>query len=157
LIPSAALRGRHGAALLGRHSQQFYRYDAQGREVLAAAPSAVTGYDDTYADLLHDQSGNFQYLSDSSGLVSTTEYYTSTTATSSTAGGVAGYLQRTNVKRGETGTAVPQESWQYVSRSAGGATVYPVATDTVYRNDDGTGGETTSFAYTWFSGTTQAE
>src|SRR5207248_5658752 len=29
----------------------------------------------------------------------------------------------------------------------------PVATDTVFRNTDGTGAETTSYSYTWVSGT----
>jgi YD repeat-containing protein len=30
-------------------------------------------------------------------------------------------------------------------------TVYPIASSTVYRNTDGTGAETTSYAYTWFT------
>ena len=33
----------------------------------------------------------------------------------------------------------------------------PEATYTVYRNDDGTGAETTSYAYTWYTGTVQME
>jgi hypothetical protein len=32
-----------------------------------------------------------------------------------------------------------------------------VATSTRYRNTDGTGGEVTSFSYTWFTGTTQMQ
>ena len=47
----------------------FTKYDSAGRIVLSAAPSAVTGYDDTYADLLHAVSNNYQYLSDSAGLI----------------------------------------------------------------------------------------
>src|SRR5262249_59759299 len=35
-----------------------------------------------------------------------------------------------------------------------GTTIYPVATSTIYRNTDGTGGETTSIAYTWFASST---
>ncbi len=34
------------------------------------------------------------------------------------------------------------------------ATAYPVATASVYRNTDGTGAETTHYAYSWFPGTT---
>jgi hypothetical protein len=30
-------------------------------------PSAVSGYNDTYADLLHFQSGSYQYLSNTRG------------------------------------------------------------------------------------------
>jgi RHS repeat-associated protein len=135
--------------------ETFHKYDSAGRVVLTAAPAAVTGYSDTYADLLNNVSGNYQYLSDSAGLVTTYDYYGSTTATSSTAGGVAGYRQDVNFQEGETGTAIPQETWQYYAVSANGTTIAPVATDTVYRNTNGTGGETTSYAYTWF-GTTAA-
>ena len=135
----------------------IWRYDAEGRVVLAAGPSAVTGYDDAYADLLHMVSGNYQHLSDSEGLVTTYAYAGSTTATGTTAGDVAGYLTQMDIRQGETGTASPQEAWTYYQRTAGGATVSPVATDTVFRNDDGTGGQTTSYAYTWFSGTTLQE
>jgi hypothetical protein len=30
--------------------------------ILAANPSAVTGYDEAYTDLLNNQYGNYQYL-----------------------------------------------------------------------------------------------
>ena len=67
-------------------------------------------------------------------------YYTSTTAGESTAGGVAGYLNQTGLQRGETGTSILQSTTQYFQHTGGGATVNPVATSTVYRNTDGTGG-----------------
>ncbi len=35
--------------------------------------------------------------------------------------------------------------------------VYPVASETSYRNTDGTGAATTSFSYTWFTGTAQIQ
>jgi RHS repeat-associated protein len=138
----------------------FYQYDSQGRTILKAAPSAVSGYSDAFSDLLHadPRTGNYQYLRDSSGLVTAYTYYTSTTADETTAGGVAGYWQETDLRPGETGTAVPQQAVQYFAHSNGsGVTVDPVATSTVYRNSDGTGAETTSYSYTWFSGTAQAQ
>jgi RHS repeat-associated protein len=135
----------------------YFQYDSNGRLVLQANPSAVTGYDETYADLLHSVSGNYAYLADSAGLVTTTGYYSSTTATSTTAGGVAGYMDQTAIQRGETGTSVPQETLDYIARTGGSVTIYPVADSTVYRNTDGTGGETTSTAYTWFSGTVRPQ
>ena len=46
-----------------RNWDTFYKYDNHGRVVLSGQPSAVTGYDDTYADLLHAGSGNYEYLS----------------------------------------------------------------------------------------------
>jgi RHS repeat-associated protein len=136
----------------GQNWATFYKYDTAGRLILAAAPSAVSGYDESKADLVNNQSGNYQYLRDSQGLIETFSYYSSTTATSTTAGGVAGYLNQTGLQRGETGTSVLQGTTDYISRTAGGRTVYPVADATVYRNTNGTGGETTSATYTWNTG-----
>ncbi len=45
----------------------YTKYDAAGRVILTADPSAVTGYSDSYADLVHFVSGNASYLSDSAG------------------------------------------------------------------------------------------
>jgi hypothetical protein len=81
-----------------QHWDTFNKFDSSGRLILTANPSAVTGYDDTYADLLNSVSGNYQFMSDSAGLVQTYDYYTSTTATSSTAGGVSGYYQDTVIQ-----------------------------------------------------------
>ncbi len=131
----------------------FYEYDSSYRVFLEAAPSAVTGYNDGYADLLDNVSGNYQYLSDSSGLIQTFDFYATTTATGTTAGGAAGLLQDRAIRQGETGTAVPQEGWTYFAQTGGSLVVFPVAADTVYRNTDGTGAETTSYAYTWFTAT----
>jgi hypothetical protein len=41
--------------------------------------------------------------------------------------------------------------------SRGGATIYPTASTTAYRNTDGTGAETTSYAYTFFTNTNQIQ
>ena len=70
---------------------------------------------------------------------------------------MAGYLQEVQIQQGETGTALPQETCTYYTVTAGSVTVNPVATDTVYRNDNGTGAETTSYNYTWFSGTVREQ
>jgi len=111
-----------------------------------------------FNDVLNSQSGNYEFLSDDSGLVYTTAYYASTTATSSTAGGVAGYFESTSLQQGEEGTAIPQETRQYISRTNGSSvTIYPVATDEVYTGAGGSGGETTSTSYSWFSGTDQPQ
>ena len=45
----------------------------------------------------------------------------------------------------------------YFSRTDGTNTIYPVASTTMYRNDNGTGAQTTNYAYTWSSGTLEAE
>lgn len=135
----------------------YYRYDADGRLVLQANPSAVLGYDANYADLVHEVAGNFQFVSDISGLVTTLTYGSTTTATASTPGDVVGYRSATALRQGELGTAVPQAVWQYVARSGADRTIYPVASATRYRNDDGTGAQTTQYAYTWYADTVQVE
>jgi YD repeat-containing protein len=150
------LRVYHDATS-GLNWETFYKYDGLGHVILEADPSAVTGYDDTKADLLNSQSGLYQYLSNTGGKITLFDYYTTTTAGETTAGGAAGYLQDAKLEQGQQGTPILQETWQYFAHTAGGATINPVAADTVYRNSDGTGAETTSYAYIWFAGTTQAQ
>jgi RHS repeat-associated protein len=139
----------------GLHWDHYYAYDGTGQLTLDAAPSAVLGYNDSYPDLLNNQSST--YLSNNSGLITRYDYYTTTTATETAAGGVIGYQQDRQVQQGQQGTLVPQETWQYYAHSASGQTVVPVASDTVYRNTNGSGAETTTYAYTWFSGTAQEQ
>jgi len=131
----------------------FHKYDDDGREILTADPVAVTGYDDTYADLLHEVSGNYVYLADGAGLITLTDYSTSTTATTETAGEVAGNLHTTSIKPGETGTAVLQQHVDYIaSPTVGDTTIYPVNSVSVYSGTGGTGERKTSYSYTWFTG-----
>jgi hypothetical protein len=87
----------------GLHTDQFYAYNSQGELALAAAPSAVTGYNDSYADLLNKQNGSYQYLSNTGGLLTFYDYYSTTTATETAAGGVAGYLQEEEIAQGQSG------------------------------------------------------
>lgn len=141
----------------GRDWSTFYRYDDAGRLVTIANPSAVTGYDPTYADLLNQVDHNYQYLADNTGLIQKFTYPTETTATETGAGDVAGYLSGTSIQQGELGTSVPQTGTEYLARTAGATTIYVVAGDTVYRNTDKTGAEKTSYAYTWFTDTVQPQ
>jgi len=135
----------------------YYRYNSLGQVVLVAAPSAVSGYSDSYADLVNYSGTGSTYLSSSSGLVQTFSYYSSTTATATTAGGVLNYVQSVSISQGQLGTAVPQEAWTYFDQTVGSAIDTPIATDTVYRNTNGTGAQTTSYSYTWYSGTAQEQ
>jgi RHS repeat-associated protein len=141
----------------GQNWESFTQYDSQGRAILQANPSAVTGYDETKADLLNNVNGTYQYLSNNSGLTTRYDYGTTTTATDTTPGTATGYLQDTLLEQGQQGTPILQEAWQYYTHTANGSTVHPLATDTVYRNTDGTGAETTSYSYTYFAGTVQTQ
>ena len=135
------------------------RYDDQGRLVWSAAPSAITGYDETKADLLNAVNGNFSYVLDTAGLITTTAYYvsTDTQATTTASGGVTGYYKSTSVRRGETGSDVLQHSQDYIKAVSGNLTFHPVNSETVYRNDNGTGAQTTTYAYTFHNGTVEPE
>ena len=44
----------------GLHWDTFTEYNGQGQLILQAAPSAVTGYNDAYADLLDNQNGGYK-------------------------------------------------------------------------------------------------
>ena len=131
----------------------YYQYNAAGQVILQANPSAVTGFSEADGDLVGWSGSSATYLSSSSGLITNSTYGSSTTATSGTPGNVLGYLQETSIQQGTGGTSVPQESLTYLSNTVSGVTVYQTATDTTYRNTNGTGGETTSYAYAYYSGT----
>src|SRR5262249_25527182 len=107
----------------GRTWDTFFKYDNAGRRILQANPSTVTGYNDTYKDLLNYSNGRYQYLSNTSGLLELTDYYTTTTATATTAGAVAGYQADVKVQHGQQGSPIQTEAWQYYAVSAGSLTV----------------------------------
>jgi RHS repeat-associated protein len=139
----------------------FTEYDDSGRAILTANPSAVNlpsslSTIEAYPDLLNNVSGNYEYLNDSTGLINLTDYASSTTATSSMAGNVAGYEEDTEIEQGQTGTPILQSSEDYIVHGDDdGDTIYPIADSTVYRNTNGTGEETTSYTYTWYSNSLQ--
>ena len=136
----------------GNQWMSYNRYASDGRVLWTAQPSAVTGYSDTYADLLNFQLGVSSYLRDTEGLFEQYDYYSSTTATATTAGGVNKYPEKYSLRRGEQGTAISQVRLEYFTRSDGTVTIYPVATSTGYRNENGTGGQTSGRAYSWGTG-----
>ena len=124
----------------------------------------IIGYD----TVTGDASGIF----DNVGFVHHYTYYTDedVLATVSTdnstsledAGGAVGYLAGTSIQRGDGGgngvggadltEPVVQEDYSYYAHSDGDiVTVYPLATDKVYNNDNGTGAEETDYSYTFFT------
>jgi RHS repeat-associated protein len=127
-----------------------------GQLIQTANPSAVSGYNPNQPDL------GYQAMSTSTGLVTIYDYYTSTNATETNAGGVTGYQQDIKIAQGTQGipAAIRQSSSQYFLHTApvGGntVTVVPVANTTVYRNSGDMNGPTTSYGYTWFTGTAMA-
>jgi RHS repeat-associated protein len=145
----------------GQQWVNFYEYNAQGQVVLAADPSAVAGYDDSYGDLLHWTGSGYQYLRDHAGLITLFGYAAATTATQVAPGDVAGYLQYTAVEQGQLGAIQLQEVLRYYYRWQGGAagsSVAVPATDTLFSDpSDPQSGRTTLYAYTWYAGTLQEQ
>ncbi len=123
----------------------YYQYDSLAHLTMSAMPSAVAGFNDSAANL-------GVTLNASSGLIQLTDYYTSTGS-----GAATGYVWRNKVQQGSGGTPVILNASTYTSVTANGATVYPLASATTYRNTDGSGAVTISFAYTYYSGTTQVQ
>ena len=101
------------SSLSGKTWMTWAKYDTSGRLIEDAAPSAVTGYDDTKADLLNFQSGTSTYLANSAGILDFYDYGTSTTATASAAGDITGYLKDAKIQNGQTGTALLLSATQY--------------------------------------------
>ena len=143
-----------------RQQGTYTRYNARGQAIWQVSPEAITlpanlAEIEQYPDLLNEVAGNFQYISDSSGLIEVTNYATATTATATLAGSVDRFVSSTAVMRGDRGTAVTQEAFTYFVQSGGGSTVMPLATRTTYPNTTTVGAQTTSYAYTFTAGTTQ--
>ncbi len=123
----------------GQQTEAYTEFDALGRVRRVADAVAVTGWDDQYDDLLHGVLGNYQFLADASGAVTEYVYSLATTATATTAGEVAGYLRRTQVRQGEMALlAVPLSGQTYFARTGAGSTIYPIAATTIYPIDRST-------------------
>jgi RHS repeat-associated protein len=157
----------------GNHWVTYNRYDSDGRLVLTAEPSAFVPqsgeyYDEDLADLIDYADGDSPYLSDTAGLFRISTYYASTSEgiDEDTAGGVEGFGHQTAVAHGEDAarTAIGQSGGpillstsDYYARTVGDVTINPVASQTTYANEDGTGAITTDYAYTWYSGSFQIQ
>ncbi|HUY92555.1 MAG TPA: hypothetical protein VMV10_27700 [Pirellulales bacterium] len=116
-------------------------YDSSANVLQYAYPSAVASFDDTHNDLA------IIYHS-TSGLIRKYAYYGAS---------APGYTQSESVQQGTGGTPVVLKEYKYTQQSAGGATVYPTTSVTVYRDDGGTQPITTNFSYSFYSGTTAVQ
>ena len=122
----------------------FFQYDSEGRLVVEASPSAITGYNEIYDDLVNwAGSGSSTYIRASDGLLNTYDYATSNPK----------YLQTEMIRHGKSGTDIKLKAYTYASWPSG-PTVYVPDSVTVYLDAaDDTVTAVTSFTYTWHSGT----
>jgi YD repeat-containing protein len=130
----------------------FYRYNSNGQPICEAEPSAVAlpaslSTLEAYDDLLNYNPGTglYQYLNNSVGLINVTSYDSS------------GNVLNRAVRQGQAGTNVQVQAFTYTSHSdSSGNTISPIATSVSYPIACSTSTSiTTSYAYTWYSGTNQ--
>lgn len=142
---------------------QFNKYNDTNQIILIASSSAITGYDETKADLLNEQAGNYQYMKDNGGLVHTFTYDPN-----------SGFQTSDNIQKGENGSSIKLSETEYVScsvlpsgsssssssssSSAQNPLAFFISKKTVYPSDtDQTKKIVTSYAYTWYEGTCQVK
>jgi hypothetical protein len=114
----------------GLHSPNLTQYNDSGEVVLTAQPSAF----------VPDSSGNYYstadanlvgygtYLSATSGLIQTTDWYNPAGGSATTGGAAPGYEEDTKVQQGTGGTPILQESLDYYTvTDSSGAAIYPLA------------------------------
>ncbi|MCA8991914.1 MAG: hypothetical protein KDA88_08040 [Planctomycetaceae bacterium] len=140
----------------------FSRYNERGQKILSAEPSAVLGYDEDLDDLLgyNAGTGSYQYLRNTEGLISLTEYYEALPSSSSSGSAPVpvGYTKSKKIQQGQQGSPILLSSWEYTSHAAGGSTIFPVSKATQYPDDtDDTKTIETTYSYTFYTGTTQVE
>ena len=111
-----------------------------------ARPSAVNCWS------LADRSSRLSVtLRTGDGLIELTEYASTTTATESTAGNAKGYESAQKIKQGSSGTAIKLRELKYFKRTVSSDSVFPLARETVYRDDAGTQPIETNYSYTSFT------
>jgi RHS repeat-associated protein len=154
----------------------YYRYDAAGKLLEHATPSALAGYSASNNVIVPEYraEGGLYHV----GLIRLYEYYEETTTGT---GGVAakGYKKCEKIKQGRDGTPIKLVEYEYTEHTAThtvatpsfdgagtwgdptapaptvDATTYPLAREIRYRNEDGTGQLVTSYAYTWHADSLQ--
>ena len=141
-----------------RQAGTYTRFDSRGLPIWVASPEAVTlpadlAQIEQHRDLLNGGTGNFQYISDQQGLIEVTNYFTTTTATATTAGGVDRFVSSLAVMRGELGAAITQEAFTYFVQSSGGDTLPVIASHTTYPNATTADAQTTTYGYSFTPGT----
>ncbi len=150
----------------------YYQYDTATADLLMhAMPSAVNGFDDTYADLINGGA----YLNNNTGLIHLYQYHAPT-----------GYLAAALIQQGTLGAQIYLRQYEYVLCTPGGSSssspsssssgcpcpmgpVYFLAAVILYPSDgqssdssdsSSSGGLPqiiTSYAYTWYAGTARVQ
>ena len=125
-----------------QHSITYNTYDGYGNVLDAYQPSAVASYTEGTTTLTVTATGG--------GLIDVYAYYSSTTATCTSPGNVAGYLEESGVQHGSGGSPVWQTSMDYIAHTTNSITVYYTNSTTAFGTDGGDA-RTTTYGYTFVS------
>ena len=135
---------------------RYTRFDARGRAILDANPSAVSGYDESLTDLVgyDEHTRAAAHLRADAGLISTTSYHPDGSE-------AAGLAASRGLSRGTGGGGALLRILEYAPHAAGGRTVRPLSRETVYHNQVGpggspsshSGGSSTSYSHVYHPGT----
>ncbi|MES2790054.1 MAG: RHS repeat-associated core domain-containing protein [Planctomycetota bacterium] len=143
----------------------FWKYDDEAHLMWHAKPSAVLGFDEQYADLLHAIDGQYQYLHDSAGLIESFTYHAPT-----------GFVASSSIQQGQQGDSIKLREYEYcciasdcgceggssssssASSSSCASGVWLLKRGIVYPSDtDQTKKIVTSYCYSFHSGTTRVQ
>jgi RHS repeat-associated protein len=143
----------------------FWKYDDEAHLMWHAKPSAVLGFDEQYADLLHAIEGQYQYLHDSAGLIESFTYHAPT-----------GFVASSSIQQGQQGLSLKLREYEYccsdsdcgceggssssssASSSSCASGVWLLKRGIVYPSDtDQTKKIVTSYCYSFHSGTTRVQ
>ena len=126
-----------------QHQDVYNYYDSYGNVTDSHQPLAVASWSVSGATLSVS-------VNSSSGLVDVNQYdESSTTATTSTAGNVLGYLEESGVNLGSGGSTVWQLSMDYKANTTTNSVFY--TNSSTVHSTAGDGGQTTDFTYSFFS------
>lgn len=139
----------------------FYEYNSDGRLEKTFEPSVVNTYptdvngevDFTALDLknlLEEAGGLVMHANE--GVIRLIDYYSATTATLTTPGGVDGYAQYYEVQNGTSGTPIRLRELKYIRQSDfKGTSVFPLAEEIRYLEST-TAWVSTRWEYVWYRG-----
>lgn len=135
---------RSSAAGDARVWRTYYQYNANGKLVLEAKPSAVESFSEASLNL-------GVVLRSSAGHIRVYEFYTTTGG-----GAAAGFLREERIKNGSSGTEIKLRTLEYTSVTAL-FTYQLLAKETVYRDDAGADPVATEYAYEFFTDSWQVK
>ena len=123
---------------------RFNQFNAAGRAVQAASPSAISSVvEPDIAGGNHDLTVNLKV---DEGLIRVSSYYI---ATDPTKDEVATYLATTGVKKGSAGIVEVTQRFTYDTHTVDGVSIHPVSSNTDFPEAGGAG-NTTGFRYCWY-------